>query len=305
MPNVNDKLSVWYNGRMLGYKNANVSILTHSLQYGSGIFEGIRAYEAKEGTAIFRLDEHINRFLNSAKIYRMDLGYSHKELKFAIINVIRKNNLKSCYIRPYAFYDDDKIGLAIENKKISTYIAAVEFGAYFGDSKIKGINCKVSSWHRINSKILPIKAKASGNYLNSIIASSEAKNMGFDEAILISDSGYVAEGPGENIFLVKDGRLITPNEGSDILLGITRNTIIEIAEDMGFIVEQRFVRRDELYTADELFFTGTAAEITPILSVDKIKISKKPGPIATALSNKYDAIVHGKEIAYNGWLTYL
>ncbi|MCL5423539.1 MAG: branched-chain amino acid transaminase [Candidatus Marsarchaeota archaeon] len=305
MPNINDKLSVWYNGRILGYKNANVSILTHSLQYGSGIFEGIRAYEAKDGTAVFRLDEHISRFLNSAKIYRMNLGYSHKEIKHAIINVIKKNNLKSCYIRPYAFYDDDKIGLAIENKKISTYIAAVEFGAYFGDSKTKGINCKVSSWHRINSKILPIKAKASGNYLNSIIASSEAKTMGFDEAILISDSGYVAEGPGENIFLVKDGRLITPNEGSDILLGITRNTIIEIAEDMGFIVEQRFVRRDELYTADELFFTGTAAEITPILSVDKIKISKNPGPITTALSNKYDAIVHGKEIAYNGWLTYL
>ena len=305
MPNSNSKLYVWYNDKILDYAKASVPILTHSLQYGSGIFEGIRAYETKKGAAIFRIDDHINRFLNSAKMYNMNLGYTHKIIKMAIIDVVKKNNMKSCYIRPFAFYDNDEIGLDVTGKKISVYIAAHEFGAYFGNNKSKGITCKVSSWHRINSKILPIKAKASGNYLNSIVASNEAKMMGFDEAILISDNGYVAEGPGENIFLIKDGKLITPNESSDILLGITRNTVIELAEDMGFIVEQRVVRRDELYTADELFFTGTAAEITPILSVDKIKISNKPGLITATLSDKYDNVVHGKEIAYDGWLTYL
>ncbi len=295
------QLNIWLDGEIVKYSDSNISILTHSMQYGSGIFDGIRAYDTEKGAAIFRLKDHVKRFFESAKIYNMKLNYSEDEISKAIKDVVLSNNLKSCYIRPFAFYNDSNIGLSVYGKKTGVFIAAVPFGNYFKDKDI-GIRCKVSSWRRISRESLPLKAKASGNYANSVIASIEAKNCGFDEAILLSTDGYVAEGPGENIFLVKENKLMTPDESSDILIGITRNSIIKIAKNMGFEVEQRHIRRDELYTAEEIFFTGTAAEITPILDVDGVRISNKIGQITKTLSEKYSDIVHGKDKEYLHWL---
>lgn len=299
-----ESMKVWLNGKIMSYKDARVPILLHPVQYGSGVFEGIRAYQKGKGTAIFRLDDHVQRFIRSAHIYSMDLGYTEKEIRNAIIDVVRRNGLSSCYIRPFAFINSDKIGLSTFGKPSSLFIAAVPFGSYFGDNKEKGIKCKISSWRRINSGILPVEAKASGNYINSIIASTEAKMSGFDEAIMISYNGYIAEGPGENIFLVKDSRLITPDTGSDILLGITRDSVIKIAEEIGLIVEQRQVHKEEVYTADEAFFTGTAAEITPIVNVDGIKVgSGSTGPVTKLISERFYKVVHGDDSVFSSWLT--
>ncbi len=291
---------------MVSYKDARVPILTHSLQYGSGIFEGLRAYETKDGTAIFRLDEHVKRLLRSLKIYSMKISYTDKQLMKAIVEVVKKNSLKSCYIRPFVFYDSDKIGMNPSRSKVSVFIAAVPFGAYFGKGKEHGIRCKISSWRRINSGILPVEAKASGNYINSIIAGNEARASHFDEAILLSASGYVAEGSGENIFLVKYGHLITPDASADILMGVTRESIIELAENIGLIVEQREVHKEELYSADEVFFCGTAAEITPVVNIDGIHIGNgKPGPITKLLQQKYEQVAFGENKEFEGWLTYV
>ena len=300
------RLKVWLDGRLVPYDNARVPILSHPLQYGSGIFEGLRAYEAKEGTAVFRLADHMKRFMRSTKIYSMKLQYGEAELRKAVVDTVRANHLKSCYIRPYAFYNSDAIGINPYGKKVSVYIAAVPFGAYFGGGRDRGIRCKVSSWRRINSDILPVEAKASGNYINSIIAGNEAKVSGFDEAILLSQDGYVAEGPGENIFLVRNGGLVTPDASADILMGITRESIISIAEATGLEVEERETHKEELYTADEVFFCGTAAEVTPITNIDGMKIgSGKVGPITKLLAGKYSDVVQGKDAVFSHWLTYV
>ncbi len=296
---------IWYNGKFVKFEDAKVHVLTHSLQYGSGIFEGIREYSTSKGSAVFRLDEHVKRFFNSAEIYGIRLGFSQAGIRKAIVETLRKNKLAEAYIRPFAFYDDARIGLGTASKKISVIIAAVPFGSYF-DNKDKGIKCKVSSWHRMNSLIMPPEAKSSGNYANSIIASLEARNAGADEAIMLSANGYVAEGPGENIFLVEDGKLITPSRSADILMGITRSTIIRLAESIGIEVEEREVHREELYTCDEAFFAGTAAEITPIISVDSVKKGGgRPGAMTLALSDAYSSTVHGKKIEFDSWLTYV
>ncbi len=295
----------WLDGKFIPLESAKVSILTHSMQYGSGIFEGIRAYDTGRGTAIFRLKDHFRRFEESAGIYGMSLGYGAAELGEAACGLVKKNRLKSCYIRPFAFYNDARIGLGVSGKKISVMIAAIEFGSYFKE-KERGIKCKVSSWHRINSGILPVRAKASGNYINSIIASKEAADAGADEAIMLSGNGYVAEGPGENIFLEKNGSLITPSESSDILLGITRDSIIKIAQSRGITVSEREVHREELYTSSELFFTGTAAEITPITDVDGRRIgSGTIGPITRLLSNAFAEVIRGKDKAFFDWLSFV
>ena len=299
------KQYVWFDGKFMPFEDAKVHFLTHSLQYGSGIFEGIRAYETGKGPEIFRLDDHISRFLRTAKTYSMNLGYGKGQLRKAIIDLVRKNKLESCYIRPFAFYNDTRIGLDTAGKKISVAIAAIPFGNYF-ENKDKGISCKVSSWKRINSEILPPHAKGSGNYMNSIIASQEAKEDGADEAIMLTMDGYVAEGPGENIFLVSENKLITPSGESDILMGITRDSLLKIAESTGIVTEEREIHREELYTADEVFFSGTAAELTPITKVDGRKIgSGKTGPITKLLSGKFSEIVHGKDEEFFSWLTYL
>ncbi len=294
---------VWFDNKFLDIEKAKVGILTHSLQYGSGIFEGIRSYKLNNSKiGIFRLEDHIKRLFRSTKIYSMDIIYSDFQLINAVKKLLKINKLNSSYIRPFVFYNDQKIGLDTLNKKISVFIAAVKFGDYF-PNKNKGIKCKISSWHRINSSILPVEAKASGNYLNSIIASNEAKNAGFDEAILLSDNGYVAEGPGENIFLVKDNVLITPDNSSDILLGITRDSIIKIAKSLKIEVIERRIHKEELYTSDELFFTGTAAEITPILNVDGIEIQKQIGSTTKLLINTFNSIIHGSNQKFRDWLT--
>lgn len=295
---------VWLDGSLIKESEARVPIMTHSLQYGSGIFEGIRSYETAKGSAVFRLDEHIKRFLNTAKTYYMDLPYNYGQIKPAIIETLKVNNLKSSYIRPFAFYNDKKIGVHTRDKQISVFIAAIPFGAYFGNSKDVGLRCKVSSWHRITSSVLPIQAKASGNYLNSIIANSEVTKAGYDEAILTSAGGFVAEGPGANIFMVRDGKLVTPNKDSDILLGITRDSIIKIAKSLGIEVEERFIHREELYSSEEVFFAGTAAEVTPVISVDDIEVGEgKPGKMTKAISDKFSEIVHGRDSYFSEWLT--
>jgi branched-chain amino acid aminotransferase len=299
-------LKVWLDGELVPFKDASVPILTHSMQYGSGVFEGIRAYDTGKGAAVFRLDDHVRRFFNSAKMYYMDTGYNESGIAAAIKKTVKANDLKAAYIRPFAFYNDSNIGLSTKGKGISVYIAAVPFDSYFGSGKDTGIRCKVSSWRRIGYSILPVEAKVSGNYINSILASSEASKAGFDEAILLSHDGYIAEGPGENIFLVKEGKLYTPDDGSDILLGITRDSIIKIGERLGMEVIRTRLHREALYTSDEVFFSGTAAEITPIVDVDGIKIGNgKPGAITKKLGERYSNIARGKDSAFSKWLAFV
>ncbi|MEM3781674.1 MAG: branched-chain amino acid transaminase [Candidatus Micrarchaeaceae archaeon] len=293
---------VWVDGKFVNFANAKASVLSHSLQYGSGIFEGIRAYKAKNGVAIFRLDDHVKRFFNSAKIYSMPLGLEHKELKEAIISTVAKNKHEECYIRPFAYYSSTNIGVS-SPANVSVIIATVEMPSYFSK---QSITCAVSSWRRINSNVMPPEAKGSGNYLNSLIASIEAKRAGADEAIMLTYDGYVAEGPGENVFLVENNKLVTPGKSADILLGITRDSVIKLAESMGIEVEERNVHREELETCDEAFFSGTAAGIVPITEINKQKVgSGKPGPITKAVSDKYMQAVHGELEEFVDWLVYV
>ncbi len=294
---------VWYNGEVIPYSEAKVPVLTHSLQYGTGIFEGIRSYETKDGAAVFRLEDHMRRFLRTAKIYSYDLGYELEELVEAVKTVVKDNGLKDAYIRPFAFVDDDRINLGTKGKKISTVVAAMPYKTLFENAD-KGITCKVASWKRINSAILPIQAKASGNYINSIAADLDAHASGFDEAILLSFNGYVAEGAGENIFLVEDGEIVTPSKESDILIGITRDSIIRIVKSMGLNITERFVHRDELYYADEIFFAGTAAEVTPIINVDGVSVGNGGiGDLTAKIRNMFFKVVRGESAQFQDWLT--
>ncbi len=294
----------WLDGKFVKSEDAKVNLLTHSLQYGSGIFEGIRFYETSSGPAIFRLHDHVKRFYNSAKIYSMPLKFTPTQFFEAIRQTVAKNGLKSGYIRPFAFYNSIGIGFSISGKTTSMAVMAMPYGNLYEHSA-SGLSCKVSSWNRINSSILPAEAKASGNYINSIMASKEAQDAGYDETILLSNGGRtVAEGPGDNIFLVQEGRLLTPPKSSDILLGITRDTILKLAAKLRIPVEERDIRREELYTSDEAFFSGTAAEVKPITSIDSRQVgSGKPGPITLKLSSKYTDVVHGKDKSFSSWLT--
>jgi branched-chain amino acid aminotransferase len=295
----------WLDGNIVDSQKATVPILTHSMQYGSGIFEGIRSYKTPSGAAIFRLEDHVKRFFRSAKIYSMDLGYTQKEICDVIVKLVKYNKLDSCYIRPFAFYNDANFGLSTRGKKISVFIAALPFGAYFGKGKDEGIKCKISTWQRINSLILPPEAKASGNYINSIIANLDAVATGADEAILTSFDGYVAEGPGENIFIVEDGEIVTPSREADILMGITRDTVIKIAQYKGLPVTERNIHKEELYTCEEAFFAGTAAEITPITTIDSRKVgSGKVGPTTKMIADQYSKTVQGKG-GFDKWLTHI
>jgi branched-chain amino acid aminotransferase len=300
-----NKQYIWFDGRFVDFEKANVHVLTHSLQYGSGVFEGMRAYSTDSGPAVFRLDDHVNRLINSAKIYDMDIGLSAEQLRAAVVSTVRKNALAECYIRPFSFYNDAHIGVNPIGHKVSTIVAAIPFGNYF-QNKGKGISCKVSSWSRISSQVLPPQAKASGNYLNSVLASLEAKKSGADEAIMLSEGGHVAEGSGENIFLLKDNALVTPSAGSDILMGVTRDTVIKLARSAGIEVEERMVHREELYTCSEAFFTGTAAEITPITRIDSRRVGRgHPGPVTMMLSEAYAKAAAGETKEFEEWLTYV
>ncbi len=295
---------IWLDGKFVKYEDANVHVLTHSLQYGSGVFEGIRCNNTRKGPAIFRLHEHAQRFFNTAKIYGMPLKYDINQFEKANIETINKNGLDEAYIRPFGFYKEYGIGFNVKGKTTSLAIAALKFGPLFGEGE-KGLRCKVSSWLRINSSILPASAKMSGNYLNSILASKEANDAGYDEAILMSSLGTVAEGPGENIFIVEDNVLITPPRSANILLGITRDSVIKIAQNTGLTVQERDIRREELYDCDEIFFTGTAAGIVPVTSVDsRTTGTGKVGPLTKMLHDKYEKVIRGEDKEYLDWLTF-
>ncbi len=289
-------------GNLVDWKDAKIHVLTHALHYGSGVFEGIRCYNTSLGPAIFRLNEHINRLYNSAKIYFMEIPFSKKEISDAIKNLIRANKLKECYIRPIAFRGYGEMGLNPLNSKVNVSIAVWPWGTYLGEDGLKnGIRVKISSYQRISPNMIPPSAKSTGNYINSILAKVESLKPGYDEAIMLDNRGFVSEGPGENVFLVKNGKLYTPPKHASILPGITRASVIKIAKDSGYNVAETDLTRGDLYKADEVFFTGTAAELTPIREIDEIEIGK-PGPITKSLQESFFKITKGEDNRYDFWL---
>ncbi len=298
---------IWLNGKLVEWDRAQIHVLTHALHYGSAVFEGIRFYETPKGTAVFRLGEHMQRLHDGAKTYKMKLPYSVNELVDAAKKLLKENKTPAGYLRPIAFHGYGKMGLNPAGAPVDVAIAAWPWGAYLGEEGAKkGIRCAVSSWRRISADALPTSAKACGQYINSILASLEAAENKVDEAIMLNSQGLVAEGPGENIFLVKKGEIFTPAMDAGILGGITRDCAIKIATDLGFKVKERNMTRNDLYTADELFFTGTAAEITPIREVDGRQIGEgSRGPITEKIQKKYLDAVHGKAKEYEKWLTYV
>lgn len=296
---------IWMNGKYVKWSEAKVHVLTHALHYGSGVFEGIRAYEAKEGTAVFRLTDHLKRLFDSAKLYRMDIPFELEELVEVTKELIRRNKLKSCYIRPIAFRGYGEMGLFPLKCSVELAIAAWPWGVYLGDDGIvNGIRVKISSFRRIDPNALPPVAKATGQYLNSILAKLEAIEGGYNEAILLDSRGFVSEGSGENIFIVKDGTLLTPPAESSILVGITRDTVMRLAEKKGIPVREQNLLRTDLYLADEIFLTGTAAEIVPVCEVD-LRVVGKPGPVTKALQDSFYATVKGQDSTFKDWLEYV
>lgn len=297
---------IWFNGNLVEWRNAQTHVLTHTLHYGMGVFEGVRAYETQNGTAIFRLQDHTKRLFNSAKITGMHLPFTMEEINQAHIEVVKANKLASCYFRPMAFYGSNKLGVAPDQNDVQVIVAAWPWGAYLGEEGMqKGIRVQISSFTRHHPNITMIKAKANGNYMNSIMANTEATRNGYDEAIMLDSNGFVAEGSGENIFIVNDGKFYTPALDA-ALDGITRRTVMAIAADMNLTVTEKHITRDEVYCADEVFFTGTAAEVTPIREVDGRVIGcGSRGTLTTEIQQRYFDIVHGKNTKYESWLTYI
>ena len=294
---------IWYDGQMVDWREAKTHVLTHTLHYGMGVFEGVRAYKTDKGTAIFRLEEHTKRLLNSAKILRMDVPWSANELNEAQRAVVRENKLESAYIRPMCFYGAEGMGLRADNLKVHCIVAAWTWGSYLGaDGMERGIRVRTSSFTRHHVNITMCKAKANGNYMNSMLALREALQDGYDEAMLLDAEGYVAEGSGENIFIVRDGVIYTPDLTS-ALDGITRKTIFMLADELGLKIIEKRITRDEVYVADEAFFTGTAAEVTPIREVDNRPIGcGSRGPITERLQTLYFDVVHGRHPKHLAWL---
>lgn len=297
---------IWMDGEWRPWREANIHVLTHSLHYGMGIYEGLRAYETNKGTAIFRLQDHTDRFFRSAKILKLPIPFDKDTLNQAQQEVIRKNNLKAGYIRPICFYGSEGMGLRADNLKAHVAIAAWPWGAYLGEEGLtKGIKVRTSSYTRHHVNIMMTKAKTTGNYVNSMLALQEALSCGVDEALLLDPEGYVAEGSGENFFLVRDGIIHTPQLTS-CLEGITRDAIITIAKDLGFKVIERSITRDEVYIADECFFTGTAAEVTPICEVDgRIIQDGLRGPITEQLQKCFFDAVYARDEKHLDWLTFV
>jgi branched-chain amino acid aminotransferase len=295
---------IWYDGKLVPWRDATTHVLTHTLHYGMGVFEGVRAYETPKGTAIFRLHDHTERLFNSAKIFQMNIPFSFEELFEAQKTVVRENKLASCYLRPLAFVGSEKLGIAATGNAINVIVAAWPWGAYLGTEGLeKGIRVKVSSFTRHHVNVSMVRAKASGYYVNSILAHQEAAADGYDEAMLLDTEGYVSEGAGENLFIVKKGKLYTPDVSS-CLDGITRNTVITLAKEEGIEVIEKRITRDEVYTADEAFFTGTAAEVTPIRELDNRPIGiGSRGPITERLQKRYFDCVKGLDPKHEDWLT--
>ena len=298
--------TIWYDGELVPWREATTHVLTHTLHYGMGVFEGIRAYRAERGTAIFRLPEHIDRLFNSAHIFQMAMPYDRETINEAHKEVLRANNLEAGYLRPIAFYGSEKMGVSPKGAKVHVAIAAWPWGAYLGEEGLeRGIRVKVSSYTRHHVNISMVRAKASGHYINSILANNEVTNEGYDEAMLLDPEGYVAEGAGENLFIVKKGKLFTPDLTS-CLEGITRATVLQLAAELGLSVQEKRITRDEVYCCDEAFFTGTAAEVTPIRELDGRQIGVgHRGPITASIQARYFDVVNGRSPQHDGWLAYV
>ena len=297
---------IWQDGQLVPWREATTHVLTHSLHYGLSVFEGVRAYKTERGTAIFRLEDHTDRLFNSAHIFQMVMPFDRETINEAQKEVIRANHLESGYLRPIAFYGSEKMGVSPKGAKVHVAIAAWPWGAYLGEEGMeRGIRVKVSSYTRHHVNISMVRAKASGHYINSILANNEVTNEGYDEAMLLDPEGYVAEGAGENLFIVKKGKLFTPDLTS-CLEGITRATVLQIAEELGLSVQEKRITRDEVYCCDEAFFTGTAAEVTPIRELDgrQIGIGRR-GPITAQIQAKYFDVVNGRSVQHESWLAYV
>ncbi len=296
---------IWMDGKMVEWRDAKIHVLTHTLHYGCGAFEGVRAYNTPEGPAIFRLREHTQRLFNSAKILRMNIPFSIEAVMEAQRAVVRENKLESGYLRPLTWIGSEKLGVSPKGNKIHLMVAAWTWGAYLGEEGLRrGIRVKTSSFTRHHVNITMTQAKAVSNYTNSILANMEVTDEGYDEAMLLDTAGFISEGAGENVFVIKDGKIYTPDLSAGALNGITRNTIFHIAADLGLEIKEKRLTRDELYIADELFFTGTAAEVTPIREYDRIQIGAgERGPITTKIQAAFFDIVNGKNPKYKHWLT--
>jgi branched-chain amino acid aminotransferase len=293
---------IWMNGEFVAWNDAQVHVLSHGLHYGTGVFEGIRCYETDGGPAIFRHRDHLTRLQSSADLYYLPLGYSQEELREATHELIRRNGLASCYIRPLAFRGYGEMGLYAQSAPVEVMIAAWPWGSYLGDDgKRNGIRAKVSSWRRISPSGLIPHSKASGQYLNSILAKTEATQSGYEEAILLDEGGLVCEGSGENIFLFREGKLVTPGHTASILDGISRKSVIQIAADLGYEVVERDVARAELYLAEEAFLCGTAAELVPVREIDGHELGE-PGEVTRAVQAKFEDALHGRAPEYAEWL---
>ncbi len=295
---------IWQNGEFLPWEDARVHVLTHGLHYGTGVFEGIRCYDTEHGPAIFRLADHLDRLERSAKLYYMDLPYSSEQLRAATHELIARNALRSCYIRPIAFRGYGQMGLNPLEAPIDVVIAVWEWGAYLGEqSKHEGVRAKVSSWERISPRSLIPHAKATGQYLNSVLAKIESLKAGYDEAILLDEHGHVCEGSGENVYVVRDGAIVTPPQTASILDGISRRSVLQIARDLGYPTIERDLARAELYHADEVFLTGTAAELVPVREIDDQEIGDgRPGEITQVLQRAFDEALRGRSERYMEWL---
>jgi branched-chain amino acid aminotransferase len=301
---VRETEKIWMNGELVDWADATVHVGAHGLHYGTGVFEGIRCYDTARGPAVFRLREHLVRLENSAKLLYMQLPYSVEELRAATHDLLAVNGLPECYIRPIAFYGYGELGVHTGSNPVDVVIMSWPWGAYLGEEgQRQGIRVKISSWKRIGPNTIPHAAKATGVYLNSMLAVHEAQRAGYDEAIMLTDEGTIADGPGETIFVVKNGTIATPDLSTSILPGITRETVVQLARDLGYTVVEKPLIRTDLYLADEVFMTGTAAEVTPLRSVDDQEIGA--GPITLELQQAYWDVVRGKQDRYAEWLDFV
>ncbi len=298
---------IWMNGKLVPFKDAKVHVLTHALHYSTSVFEGLRCYNTPKGSAIFRMPEHVDRFFKSAKLYSMKMPYSKKQITDAIIKTVKTSRLKECYIRPLAYYGYGTMGLTPTLNKVDVSIACWEWK--MGESKagkFSGAKCKISSWVKIDSRSQPVQAKAAANYSNAALARVEALEEGYDESIMLNSQGRIAEGSAENIFVVKDGQIITPPGTASILMGITRDSVIQIIEENGGYVIEGDLERDDLYLADEVFMTGTAAEVKSVTQIDRVKIGNgKPGVVTKALQKSFMNVAMGKDERFLSWLKYI
>ena len=307
MPPMPKAEKIWFNGELVDWDDANIHVLSHVVHYGTSVFEGMRCYDTKQGAACFRLADHVNRIFDSAKIYRMPIPYTKERFSDAILETIRANRFKACYVRPIIFRGYGSLGVDPTPCSVDVVVAVWEWGAYLGEEALeKGASVRFASWNRLAPNTMPALAKVGANYMNSQLIRMEAQADGYDEGIALDTQGYVSEASGENIFMVKNGAIYTPSTGSSILPGITRHSAITLAREMGYSVTQRPIPREALYIADEVFFTGSAAEITPIAQIDRIEIGcGTRGPITKALQDAFFAITTGEAEDRHGWLTYV